>query len=362
MNICFINFNRKWSGVKTWMLDFGIKMQEKGHHITVIIRPETNFHEACVRAGFNVYSFTPGMKFNPASIIRIVYILKKEKIDITTVNISKDVNIGAIASRLAGIPVLHRVGLPGDYKDSWMEKLHHRLMSAVIVPSHYLKDELDKKGWLTKEIEVVYNSKLPNAYKPHTVRERSPLVIGVTSQLTVPKGHIYLLKAVERLLRKGVEVRLRIAGTGKAEQDLKMYAEQHLPAGIAEFRGFTTDIPGFLAGLDIFVLPSTSESFGNTLLEAMFAGLPCIAFDTEGMPEVLGKTGILTPPRDAETLADNIALLAKNAELRREYSRKARARAMAVYNIEVNKDLLEEVFEKYRKPKFAGDQTPQPAE
>lgn len=344
MNICFINFNKRWRGVKIWTLDYGKMLMERGHSVTAIVRSDNEFEKACREAGFDVYAFRPGMKYNPMSIYRILKILNKKQIDAAVVNISKDLNIGAVACKLAGVPVFHRVGLESDFKHTKEEKRLHNLMAGIIVPSHHLKKELMNFGWLTKEIYVLHNSKIADHYREYKNKTEGPFYIGVTSFLTPSKGHIYLLEALKKLVDQNVPVRLRIAGDGDTKTKLESFVLEHGLEDYVEFAGFQRNIPKFLENIDIFVLPSLAESFGNTLLEAMFAGLPCIAFDTGGIPEVMGGTGILSPVKDVDALAENIRKVAGSFELRAELSKKARERALRVYDLKVNVERLESIL------------------
>ncbi|MCD8569650.1 MAG: glycosyltransferase family 4 protein, partial [Geovibrio sp.] len=115
--------------------------------------------------------------------------------------------------------------------------------------------------------------------------------------------------------------------------------------------GFIKDIPAFLSGLDVYVLTSLEESFGNTVLEAMFAALPVVSFDTGGVPEVLGGTGILTPTGDVEALAEKMIITARDAALRRERGEAARKRAEEVYDLKKNTHRLVELLEEVISPR-----------
>src|SRR5262249_60822245 len=78
------------------------------------------------------------------------------------------------------------------------------------------------------------------------------------------------------------------------------------------FVGNVSDVRGYLGAADIFVLPSEAEGISNALLEAMAAGLACIATSVGGSPEVLdnGSCGVLLPPQRPDLFADALASLA----------------------------------------------------
>jgi len=95
------------------------------------------------------------------------------------------------------------------------------------------------------------------------------------------------------------------------------------------FPGEASDAEAFLQELDVFVLPSLSEGFSNSLIEAMSAGLPTVATAVGGNPEVIrsGTDGLLVPPADTRSLARALGEVLDSASLRDELSARGRRRA-----------------------------------
>lgn len=345
LTVAFVNANRKWGGVRTWTLDFGTALGERGNRVVAIVRAGTSFEEACRQARFRVHPLSFGPKYNPLAIARAVRIFAREKPDVVVVNISKDVEVGAVAARLCRIPVVHRVGLLEDYRGTPGERVRHRLLiDRVLVPSDYLRQGLlTRFPWLQpEEVEAIPNSKRMERFACRERPDRAEVVVGVTSQLSPSKGHTYLLRAVAKLAEEGVRLRVRVAGTGALEPALRDEAARLGLADVIDFCGFQRDIPTFLAGLDAYVLPSLNESFSNAVLEAMSSGLPVIAFEAGGVPEVVGGAGILTPPRDVPALAAALRRIATDPDLRRSLGSAARARAAEHYDLGRNAVRLEE--------------------
>jgi glycosyltransferase involved in cell wall biosynthesis len=88
---------------------------------------------------------------------------------------------------------------------------------------------------------------------------------------------------------------------------------------------------------DIFVLPALQDNFPNTALEALACGLPVIAFDAGGVPEIVrdGLTGLLVEPANPQALASAIEELVGNPERRKEMSANCRRIAVQEYALEV---------------------------
>jgi glycosyltransferase involved in cell wall biosynthesis len=347
LTVCFLNSTRKWGGVKTWTLDFGEALQERGYRIVAAVRPGTPFVEACRAQGFTVYPLRYGPKYNPVAVLRLVRMLRRERPAVAVVNISKDLNVGAVAAKLCGIAVLRRVGLEEDYRGTREERLLHRMVvDHVLVPSHFLKAGLRRRlEWMRPEaISVIPNSKQLARYRPPQRCAEGPVVFGVSSQLSPSKGHTYLLQALGALREQGLRVELRVAGTGPLESALQGEAVDRGVAEAVTFCGFRRDIPAFLERIDVYVLPSLKEDFPNAMLEAMCASLPVVAFDVGGVPEMLGDAGILTPPAEISPLVEAMKRLIRDPGLRVELGRAARRRAEEKFDLDVNAGALERLL------------------
>lgn len=128
--------------------------------------------------------------------------------------------------------------------------------------------------------------------------------------------------------RDDTEMKLEILGRGSEEKKLKKLARN---LGIAEQVDFLGNIkpekvPQYLCQADIFVRPSRSEGLGTAFLEAMACGLPVIACPIGGIKDFLveQKTGLFCQPEDPEDLAQQIAKLLQNEELRIKLGRNGR--------------------------------------
>ncbi len=173
----------------------------------------------------------------------------------------------------------------------------------------------------------------PQAATVQALRQNLPAMVGdrhiclTVARLSAQKGHSYLLDAIALL-----PTRLRqywcfvLAGDGDLEVQLRAQAER---LGISEvlFLGHTSDIPQWLTLAETFVLPSLYEGLPLALLEAMAAGLPCIATAVDGNLEVLrhSENGLLCQSADAHSLSQALLTLLDNAALRADLGKQAQA-------------------------------------
>lgn len=173
----------------------------------------------------------------------------------------------------------------------------------------------------------------PEASTVQALRQNLPAIVRTrhicltVARLSAQKGHSYLLDAIALL-----PLSLRqfwcfvLAGDGDLEVQLRAQAER---LGISEvlFLGHTPDIPQWLTLAETFVLPSLYEGLPLALLEAMAAGLPCIATAVDGNLEVLRhlENGLLCQSADAHSLSQALLTLLDNAALRTELGQQAQA-------------------------------------
>lgn len=143
------------------------------------------------------------------------------------------------------------------------------------------------------------------------------------------KSQTTLLQAAAKVAGTAPRLRVWIAGEGSLRDRLEA---EHETLGLGErvrLLGFRVDVTALLRAADLFVLSSYLEGLGTSVLDAMAAGLPVVATEVGGVPEVVrhGETGLLVPPRDPEALAGAMSRLAGDPALRDSMGRAGRALA-----------------------------------
>ncbi|TFV58573.1 glycosyltransferase family 1 protein [Geodermatophilus sp. DF01-2] len=138
-------------------------------------------------------------------------------------------------------------------------------------------------------------------------------------------------RLVEAFGRMREPAHLVVVGDGPDRDRVRQLAAASPRADRVTLSGFVEHpaVPAVLASLDVLVLPSAYEEMGSVLTEAMASGLPVVASDVGGIPEVVrgGVTGLLVPPGDVDALAAALDRLAADPGLRARLSAGARARA-----------------------------------
>ena len=190
-------------------------------------------------------------------------------------------------------------------------------VTVAVAPSHASAEPLRAVGI---DVRVVRNG-TPWPVEPAPAEAPRPPVVGVSGPLTPWKGQDLLLESVARLARRDTIVEL-MGGTFPGDGDYVARLEQRAAApdlaGRVRLLGHVDDPVERLRGWSVAVSASVDpETAPLNVLEAMSVGVPMVATDHGGTPEVLGEAGLLVPPRDAAAIAVAIDRLLRDADLRR---------------------------------------------
>ena len=176
------------------------------------------------------------------------------------------------------------------------------------------------------------------------VADDDVLVVSVAN-LRPEKGYDVLLDASRLLLDRELPVRIVAVGEGELEEAM---AARHAGLGLGDrftFAGQRSDVLRILAGADVFVLASRQEGLPVVLMEATSVGLPIVATAVGGVPQVLtdGVDGLVVPPGDPAALADALARVVSDPELRDRLGAAAKARS-AIFDVAEASRTIEAIY------------------
>jgi sugar transferase (PEP-CTERM/EpsH1 system associated) len=155
----------------------------------------------------------------------------------------------------------------------------------------------------------------------------------VKNQLDLARAFVQVLAAAPSLR---ATLRLVMVGDGPLRAEALALLQQAGVADLAWLPGERRDMPQVMRGLNAFVLPSLAEGISNTILEAMACGLPVIATDVGGNPDLLdaGRTGLLVQAGQAAALADAVQRLAQDPPAAAAMGRAGRARVEREFSLQ----------------------------
>lgn len=173
-------------------------------------------------------------------------------------------------------------------------------------------------------------------------------VVGTACRLTWEKGPDLLLEAARLAIEKEASLRFVIIGDGPMADELRRVAETYGLAPFVRFLGYQDDARRIFPAFDAFILPSRTEGWPLSIMEAMAAGLPVIASGAGGPDYMIdsGRSGILVSPGDAHKLAEAMILLARDRAWAKDLGRTAADHARRYFGAEAMVAQVQMVYNK----------------
>lgn len=262
----------------------------------------------------------------PASVARLVRRLRSSRPDVVYVN-TVTVPWWIVAARLARVPVVahvHEAEQDGALLVRRLVAAPLALARSVVVNSAAALDAAAVVPGVRGRARIVHNG-FPGPADVADVRPRDPVDpahVVVVGRLSPRKGVDVALDAVGLLVARGHDVTLDVCGTAFDgyewfEDKLRERATQPDLAGRVVLRGYVRPTWDVLASADVVLVPSRTEPFGNTAVEALLAGRPLVASAVQGLAEIVrdGRTGLLVAPGDPVALADGVERLLDDPSL-----------------------------------------------
>jgi len=240
----------------------------------------------------------------------------------------------------------------GIYDETWsggwaipvFNRVWHRA-DIIIAISHAVKDWLVKeRGLAAEKVAVCHYGidpekfSVPNCELRRTWGLEGRAVIGSMGRLEEGKGYEVLIRAMLTVRRQLPDVFLLIAGHdawghGKKLQNL---IDRLRLKDRVRLMGFQSDIPSFIAAVDVFAFASRSEGFGQVLIEAMAAGKPVLAGRIPPITEIVvdGETGLLVDVANPEAFANAIQWFLSHPEKAVQMGKQGQERVRNYFSIQ----------------------------
>lgn len=310
-----------------------------------------------------------------AAFRRLLRFVRDERIDLVHAHLTYSSIWAALLSRMTGVPSVASLHVAPSATRELRATLRHRLATSardrvmrfalgrwstrVVAVSGALRRTYD--GIADSKMRIVHNGIEVERFQRQRseARERLQLeldvpagaqIIVTVAVLRPGKGIEVLLDAAKKLVKqepRGTNAIFLIIGDGPKRAEWEALAAREGIADRIRWAGFRRDVDALLAGCDLFVHPSLDDAFPTVLLEAMAAGVPVIASEVGGIPEIVvpEKTGRLVPPGDATALAASIAALLTDRAARRRMSEHAQMIAATRFSTEAWLERLTAVYD-----------------
>jgi glycosyltransferase involved in cell wall biosynthesis len=373
-----------WGGAQRYVFDIATGLSKEEYDVSVMAGGNGELITRLNDRGIDANGSLPigrdiSLIGDIKAFFKLVGILRKDRPDILHINSSKIGGLGALAGRLARVPriIFTSHGWAFNEDRSLVSKLVIKLIHIVtillthrtIVVSKSLKDQIDIWPTIGNKITVVHNAvkiepifskvnaeqelkKVSPLLKERleTLDPKKTIVIGSVGELHHVKGHEYAIRGIAELIKspKVIESKMNILyliiGGGEEKDSLEKLIKELGVGNSVIMLGNIKDVYLYLKSIDIFLLPSISESFGYVLLEAGVASLPVIATAVGGIPEIIDdmKSGILIQAKKPSEIRNAIDFYLTHKKVRKEHGDELHRKSLTDFSIEkMIKDTLD---------------------
>lgn len=320
-----------------------------------------------LRANWGSYNFFTGVIGIFPKTVLFAYQMRADQVQHVHAHFaSHPAAAGFIIHRLVGIPYSFTAHGSDLHRDRHMlcEKVAEAAFVAAI--SEYNKELIvsECRGNYRQKVKVVHcgvDTEVFQARSHETPYEKgeNPFMILCVGTLHEVKGQPYLIEACRLLQERGYTFECHFVGDGPDRKLLNELVEQAGLSSKVRFHGRLTrdEIVRLLLDADVLTVPSVPTRDGRregipvVLMEAMGSGVPVIASNLSGIPELVNDllTGLLVPPRDARFLADALERYIQDPGLRRRLGNAGRAKVVEEFDLNKNAEMLGQNFLKDRQ-------------
>jgi glycosyltransferase involved in cell wall biosynthesis len=356
LKLLHLNAGTKLGGTETMLLRFLERVDQSQFevYVSAFFPGGELLEEASKRGGkFVLFNIT-----NPANVfqlfsalIKLVRFLNNNKIDIIHLY-GFWINIGGrFAAKLAKVPII----ITGQRtEDNWRNVFHSfldrftsRWVDLYISVFNKGKELLIRRDRIPEnKIVVIHNGiDLDWANSIERSNENFP-TIGMIAAFNHFKAQDVLIRAAPKILEKFPQAKFILAGCGCTEKKMSEMISNFGLNRHFSVPGFVKDTRQILSQLDIFVLATHSEGFPVSILEAMSVGIPVVASNVGGIPELIenGTTGILVEPNNFDQLASAIIEILENQAKAKRMGEAAKERVKKYFSIEQMMAQLESIY------------------
>jgi L-malate glycosyltransferase len=313
MRILQISSARSIGGGERHVAALSNELTKRGHDIFAAIVPDSPLRgELSEVPAQNIAEFPLRNAVDVQSALGIGKFAQRNQIDLINAHFAKDYPVGAVAARIAHVPIVitRHVLFP-------MNRLHRiflRDVKYVIAPSNAVANSLRAHAVFPSDkiVTIRYGLNIDD-FPLVSSRADSDFCVGSIGNLDPVKGFDVLIRAARIVSEQLPGTRFKIVGEdrsrdGRNEKNLRQLISDLNVSEAVDLVGWSDNVSDVLRNFDVFVSASRSESFGFVIAEAMLTGLPVIATATEGAKEIISNPslGQIVPIGSHEALADAI--------------------------------------------------------
>ena len=333
LRILHTESSKGWGGQENRTINELITMRDRGHTLAVLSRPGARILERAKELGFETFAVDMRGAIDFPNMLRLRGVIKRFGADIVNAHSSRDTQLAGMAARtLSHRPRIVRtrhLALPITSKFTYSVLPDHVVTVSKYVENYLVEAGVPRAGITTIPTGVDFGRYDRSAVQGNLREElklaADTLLVGTVAILRAKKGHAEILNAAPEVLKRFPKAHFVFAGDGPQTENLKTRIAADGLEDRIHLLGLRRDVTNVLASLDVFVLPTHQEALGTAFIEAGAMGVPAVASNVDGVPEVVldGQTGFLVPAQDGKALIEPICRLLGDPALRQSMGAKA---------------------------------------
>lgn len=333
-------------------------MRSRGHEVFFAVQKGGGLVSRAREAGFTVYELTLTKRNLFPSLMQLIWIVIKHRIDCINTHSSWDAWVGGILGRILRKRILRTRHLSTAIRAGWNSKiLYGWLADEVVTTCEAVVSKICMQAKIPfsrcrsvptgiDATHVVADAEEVLAFRRRYGLSAKDVVVGTACMLRSWKGIEDLLEAAVQLKDRS-HFKWLIVGGGTGEAHFRQRAKDLGIEKSVLFTGHLNNPYVAMMSMDIFALLSTAnEGVSQASLQAAWLEKPLITTTIGGLPEVClhGKTGFHVPPRSPDKVVEKVLLMAQDSTLRKDFGASAKALVEEKFTLKHMLDEMEAVY------------------
>ncbi|WIY52440.1 glycosyltransferase [Devosia sp. YIM 151766] len=304
-----------------------VAFHDPQNHVVISLSGKGKYGPLLERCGVKVhYLNMPRGRLTFGGLRKLFSILRRERPHVVQTWMYHANLVGGLVARLTGCRkvfwnIRHADLTPGAYGrgtrlvSRLCARLSRFVPTGIVACAERARTVHIAEGYDARKFTVIPNGYDIARFRPDAATRDAlrrgigvgpdTVLLGLVGRWNKEKDHSNLLAALSRLAADRRDIRLLLVGTGCTADNAELVSTiaHHGLSGRVIVAGRRDDVPAVMNALDLHILSSSSEAFPNVVAEAMACGTPCVVTDVGDAALIVGETGWIVPPRDADALA-----------------------------------------------------------